>query len=248
MKLSKLRIVSTLIIIGYVALVAIIGYIAYDYGKFWEIFPAVWGWLNSILMFVYIKSPKAYLFFHKWVLRPFVDRWSIWQFSGYLRVINRIDTHEFLAKLKKSLGEEFVIIKESDVLLKINYHDGLIVFRIRVEDNEVNIFTNSFSVPDTEYENLWDILFKVIDSLEKILKPEEKSYNLVLEYKENPYYKFFLKQIPFDFIEKFSLIIRIPTVHSKYRVIVTKTKVDITSSNASYLKEGVFKALELSEL
>jgi len=248
MNLSRLRIVSTGIILGYFMLLGSIGYWAHVIGKFWEIFPAVVGWLNSGLMFIYIKSPKAYLFFHKWVLRPFVDRWSIWRFSGYLLVSDKKDSYDIVKKLKELLPDDFRVSLQSDTFIKISYRDNLLLFFVRIENNEVNIFTNPISAPDTEYENLWDVLFRVVDAFENIYRVKERSYSLVLEYKENPYYKFFLKQIPFDFIDKFSLTIRIPTAHSKYKVTVTKTKVDITSSRISYLKEGVFKALELSEL
>jgi hypothetical protein len=258
--MSKVRVISNLIIIFVILFVIVLGVIAYRTNKL-ELFITVISMLYGAILTAYIKSPKAYLCINKYLLRPFYDRWNTWNFSALFEDVKlQIGFEEFYKVLRNQLEKdpEFVVIMQASNICKIKYKNDLVVFtlifEISTEEDEEDskklfIKTNSFNVPDTNYEEMWELIYKVLTYVKKALKSyKQEIYNLTVEYKENPYYGFFLKQIPYDFIEKFSLKIKMPTTRGNYRILVDKQKIDISTNDPLYLKEGLFRVLELSEV
>lgn len=207
----------------------------------------------NILYFLYIKSDKAYLLISKYILRPYFMASNDWKFIGKITNVENFkipDRNEITSLIKDVEIVDKLSIKKYQVnRYSIDYDGGKINFTIEYDPKkrEVKVQTNKFTATDLNYLETLKLIYEVLKIIKVSLEGKlQESYDLIIYYKENPYYGFYLKQIPKKFIRKFSLNLTFPS--SKSNIQVNKNKIQISAGDFEYLRDSAVKVLELSEL
>jgi len=206
----------------------------------------------SILQFFYIKSEKAYMILSKYFLRPFFMAQNDWKFTGLLENVEKFsipDIKTINEKFPTTFLQNIVIKKQGENKYKIDYDSGKIVFTVEYfpVKKKVSITTNKFTTTDLEYEKNLNIIHDVLEIIKSSIEGQLKeSYDILIFYKENPYYGFYLKQIPKQFIKDFSIKLAIPSPNSVVKI--SKDKIQVSSRRFRDLEGTTKKVLELSEV
>lgn len=207
----------------------------------------------NILSFLYIKSDKAYLLISKYILRPYFMASNDWKLVGKILNVQdfKIPNKDEIKSLIKDeeLVDKLSIKKYQVNRYIINYDGGKITFTVEYEPikKEVKIQTNKFTTTDLNYIETLNLIYELLKVIKASLEGNlQESYDLIIYYKENPYYGFYLKQIPKKFIKDFSLNLAFPS--PKSNIHVSKNKIQISAGDFEYLRDSTIKVLELSEL
>ena len=207
----------------------------------------------NVIQFLYTKSDKAYMLISKYIFRPFLIASCDWQFIGCIEKVTSFNIPdnnaiERVVKNSPKLAGKIFIKPLSINKYCISYDKDKIRLTVEYDPvkKKISIFTNKFTVGDTDYFDMLELLYNLLKIVKTAAKGEKEVYDIVIFYKENPYYGFYLKQIPIKFIKDFFINLTFPSHSSIVRV--HKNKIQISANDFHFLKETTLRVLELSEL
>jgi hypothetical protein len=137
--------------------------------------------------------------------------------------------------LKSSLNELEVTIDEGD---RINFY-------FDYENDEVFARSSRMRVPNSMYETYLKQIIRFISRLESILQPTEKFYSLEIAFTRNPYFGFFLQNVPHQQIDDFHCVFR-SNIAENCALEATKTSLKLSTTDCFALGDVGEEYLALS--
>ena len=201
----------------------------------WEIISAIVGLTFGGFQFFYCSNEKFYLFIKRKML--FFQKNTSVTLQSDISLTNDKEKDELLKVLRK----EFNI--KRDFIIESNADKGFLNFIVDIEKspyNETKIFITIKK--ETTIEHLKRDIETIRREIQKIEnKTDSKLSNIdinIIFTKNNPYESFFVKKLPFENIEDFSVKLRIDKtlIEAKKKKVIVRSRL---LENALYQLEQI---------
>jgi hypothetical protein len=202
----------------------------------------------------YYRSERFYLFVQRQLLR-FRRTHTRWKFVTHYKEVeafkagqNRIvEIGNLLsASFAKVFPKSKVTRKQSLNEIEIIVDDGdRFVFRLDHDHDEAYFVTSRMRVPSGIYVGYLRQNIHLLSEVEKQLSPKSVDYRLEIEFDRNPYFGFFLRNVPADLVKTFHCVFH-TTVRAGASVEVWTNTVAVSTADCFALQEVATNYLALS--
>lgn len=192
----------------------------------------------SVLFWAYLTNMRIHFAVTR-LINVFKYDHTTWKF--WAKLITHTKQVEIISFIENKFTNGLNQIKSKtdnsiEILIDNNFLVNVSAQMIRGE-NHVFIFTSKITVPIRETKKWAGKITNLIESMESAVTPNsnpEKEYEIDIEYNgKSPYYSYWVKKLPEEFIHNFNLSLNIPNAKgSKIKV----NKNHLTISSKSYAK------------
>lgn len=150
----------------------------------------------------------------------------------------------------ESVEDRDISIANTDTTLNVVFgSEDTISFSINSNETErpyIYLKTNKMLVPSHIYNEKLHNLGRWLESIGNLDYTLDPSYELQIEFKQNPFFGFYLKRLPRELIENFNCSINLPTTKSTSEVTTTKDYILVRSTIVSSLLQSANDCLTLT--
>lgn len=214
------------------------------------VFSTAFGLYSFSVSLLYHRNRR----FHFWVNRlrlMFVRTHTYWQPTFDLELSEDSSRPQILDSIWTAVSSgRFGSARratETPTTLSVEF-DGLMCLVFRLQDDHLNAHLDrKLLVPSHLYENYRHNLARLAEEVKSIVRPVEMRYGLIVSFGDgvpNPYYGFFVNQVPAELLQDFHVTFR-PDTESTCRIEAGKDDVRIEGTSHVDFFEAVSQVLSL---